>query len=99
MFPVIQSFPDNAADESTSTHIFNDIGGMTSAHYRLPNSPAAEVLQDVEIVELSEFIATLNSTAPFDVDPTHTELADSFLQPMFDESRDPTARYNEISQD
>ena len=100
IYPTIQSFPRNAVDESTSTHIFNDIRGITSTDYSLPNVLVAEVLQDVEeIVDLSESIATLNSTAPFDVDPTRTELADSVLQSMFDDSRDPTASSNEGSQE
>ena len=77
-------------DESTSTHIINDMHGMKSATYCRPNAPVAEVVLDVEeIAELSEFIATLNSTAPFNVDPTRAELADSLLQSMSDESRDP----------
>ena len=58
------------------------------------------MLQDVEeIIYLSEFIATLNSTAPFDVDSTRTELADSLLQSMFDETRDPIEISNEGSQE
>ena len=70
--------------------------GVASADYSLLNAPVDQLLQNiVEIAELSEFIATLNSTAPFDVDPTRTELADSFLQSMFDESRDPPAHSNE----
>ena len=61
-------------DEGTSTHIFNNIRGMTSANYSIPNAPVAELLQDAEeIAELSEFISTLNSTAPFDVITTRTE--------------------------
>ena len=44
------------------------------------------MLQNVEkILELSKFIPTLNSSAPFDVDPTRSELTDSSLQSVFDE--------------
>lgn len=50
-------------------------------------------------MQLSEIIATLNSPASFDVDSTRTEQADSFSLPMFDESRDPTARSDEGSQE
>ena len=100
IYPKIQSFPGNTVDEITLTHIFDDVRGITSSDYCLTNAPVVEVLQDVEeIVDLSEFIASLNSTAPFDVDPTRTELADSFLQSTFDETTDPTARSNEGSQE
>ena len=98
-YSTIKNFPVNAVDESTSPHIFSDVRGAASADYSLLNAPVAEVLQDIEeIVELSEFIA-MNSTAPYDVDPTRTELVDSFLQSLFDEGRNPTARFNEGSQE
>ena len=100
IYPTIQGFPRNAVDASTPTHNFNDIRSIPSADYSLPNAPVIEVLQDVEeIMELSELIAALNSTAPFDVDPTSTELADFLLQSMFDGSREPTAHSNERSQE
>ena len=37
VYPKIQSFPDNTVDESTSTHIFGDVYGITSSGYSIPN--------------------------------------------------------------
>ena len=56
------------------------------------------MFQNVQnVVETSEFIAVLNSPAPFDKFPSRSEFAESFCQFMFDESRSDAIETIEIS--
>ena len=88
----IQVFPENVVPSETSAGIFNDMQIIVSSENSTWNAPAQEIIDEArDIVEISEFFATINSPASFDADPSRDELAETFLQSMFDENCYPSA--------
>ena len=69
---------EHAVNASTCQGFMQEISEISSVHNGLLTAPLEEVHQDVQnTVENSEFIAVLNSLAPFDEDLSRNELEES----------------------
>ena len=87
----------NVVSNDTSADIFNDMQIIVTSESSVCIAPVQEILQDAQdIVEISDFIATINSPASFDTDSSRNELSETFLQPMFDENSNPSILVEEV---
>ena len=88
---------ENVVSNETSAVIFNEIQIIASSEKGVLNAPVQEILREAQdIVEIPDFIATINSPASFDADPSRNGLAETFLQSLFDENCNPSALVGEV---
>ena len=75
----LQVSRENVVSDETSAGIFNDMRIIVSSETSVLNAPVQEILREAQdIVEISDFIATINYPASSDADPSRNELAENF---------------------
>ena len=85
-------------DFTTCRTVMGELNRIAADNNSVNSDPLHDVLQQVDgIVQVAEFMAIMNSSAPFDEDPSRSQLANSYLQSMFDESRGDDIDINEVN--
>ena len=88
---------ESVVSNKTSANILNDMHVIVAYESSKLNTLVQQILQEAqELVQVSDFITTRNSPASFDADPSRNELAETFLQSMFDENWKPSALVEEV---
>ena len=77
---------ENVISDETSTGIFGGLQIISASENCVLNVPVVEILQEAQdVVEISDFIVTINSSAFFDANRSRNELVGTFLLSIFEE--------------